>query len=371
MQTAMQLISERERLAPPLSNRVRLYTFVRPRANGEATVEVWGAMNNKNRKGAPIMGKCFYKFRTESKTYRIRDVLWYSSWSVAAHDHLCYSMHDCGGTDYYRESARRCGGGEMSGKGKWLTNRICKDQMHFLPTGATMLNGWEGTKYRYCAYDANCGMSVMEYLALWKKYPQAEILSKMGCFTLIDEDFLARVSSDRDFAKYVAKNQHGIREHSFTYKELNRLYRKRINANDYARHIREEQERREAAALKREMAKYRQYDIAIGKLYERIKAICGQYGAYEVIVPKNSEDMLAEGKAMHNCIGKCYAASQGKANICLFLHRDGKPCVDVRIDAKTYKVVECRAVCNKEAEKDAWALAWNLATEIREYRRAA
>ena len=89
------------------------------------------------------------------------------------------------------------------------------------------------------------------------------------------------------------------------------------------------------------------------------------YGAYEVIVPQTSAEMLDEGVAMHNCVGMCYAKHQGETDICIFLHKAGKPCVDIRINLKTFELMECRAVCNKKAPEDAWEVAYKLAEAVR------
>ena len=108
-----------------------------------------------------------------------------------------------------------------------------------------------------------------------------------------------------------------------------------------------------------------EYDKAIMRLYKKVKDICATYGAYEVIVPQTAQEMLAEGEAMHNCIGHCYAPRQGREDLCIFLHKDGKPCVDIRIDLKTFALMECRAVCNKQADDSAWAVARQLAEMCR------
>ena len=110
----------------------------------------------------------------------------------------------------------------------------------------------------------------------------------------------------------------------------------------------------------------------ISALFKTLKSICGKYGAYEVIVPKSEQEMVREGKRMHNCVGHCYPMRQGVDSIVVFFHKNGKACVDVDIDPRTFKVVQCRAVCNKEADKSAHELAKRIAARIENiYRKAA
>lgn len=365
MKNPMTLIREREVEHPPLSNDIRLYTYVRPLKNGHATIEVWGTRNHKGRKGNPLVGKCFYKMRTDTMKLKCRDVLWYSSWSCAAHDHVCYSFPEGGGTDYYEAAYRRTGGFIRECRGKWGMVDM-DDNSELIPTFVPMLNGWEGTKFKYCGFNPNCGMFVLDYLALWEKHPKAEILSKMGCFYLLTDEFLRRLDKDKPFAKYVAKFNHAIRQHNFTPTTLFALYERGSDLNRMTEEMNEMRRRDMARAKSKTYARYLKYDRAINALYHSIKEICGTYGAYEVIVPANSTEMLDEGERMHNCIGKCYAPKQGKKDICLFLHRNGKPCVDIRIDLKTFKLMECRAVCNKNAPEDAWDVAKHMAELVRE-----
>lgn len=96
-----------------------------------------------------------------------------------------------------------------------------------------------------------------------------------------------------------------------------------------------------------------------------MKDICATYGAYEVYVPQNAEEMIQEGVAMHNCIGQNYVSRQGDTSLCIFLRKNGKPCVDIEINLKTFKVVQCRAVCNLDADKSAWEVAREVAEMCR------
>lgn len=136
-------------------------------------------------------------------------------------------------------------------------------------------------------------------------------------------------------------------------------------------------EYREEERRKREIEKKKKNEFAERKqrildLYLKLKSICGMFGAYEVIVPKNERQMKAEGKRMHNCVGHMYPCRQGIDAIVLFLHKNGKPFVDIEVDPFTFKVKQCRKVCNEEADADANRKAKELAVKIKSiFKKAA
>ncbi len=176
---------------------------------------------------------------------------------------------------------------------------------------------------------------------------------------------MKRLERDKAFAKYVARYHAAITEHEIGIRDIYKFYKESRDLNQYVAAMREERRRREEAELEKEREYYKQYDKAIASLYERVKDICATYGAYEVVVPQTADEMLREGMAMHNCVGKCYAPRQGKQDLCIFLHKDGQACVDIRIDLKTFALMECRAVCNKQADDSAWEVARELAEMCR------
>lgn len=365
MKNPKTLIREREGANPPVSNRIRFYTYVRPLKNEEATVEVWGAMNHRTRKGHPLVMKKFLTFRTDRMTFKMRDMLWYSSWSVMAHDHLMVDFKEAGLQDIFARAYHLVGGEFMSLRGKDITLQRGTDDDKFIVSGE-MLNGWEGTKYRYCAYDSRCNMDVMEYLDLYREFPMAEMMSKTGNYQLLHRGFLTHLRDNKEFARYVGKHRVSITEHAMTFHQILDGFFKGANIDAYEKFMRDAERARANAVRERITQKVSRNDARIFALYERIKDICGRYGAYDVVCPMDSKEMLAEGDSMHNCIGKCYSQYQGTKYACLFLRKDGKPCVDIRIDLKTFKVIECRAVCNKNAPKNAWTVATEVAARIQE-----
>ena len=375
MKTAKTMIREWEKTHP--LNFFQTFTYVRPRKNGEATVEVWGACRHKRRKTNDLVMKKFYVFKTERKTHYHRDILIVDNWStVAGGPHIAYDKRFCGGRDVFHYVWNQVGGEWEDVRGKWLL--ATNDQL--LPNYGVMLNGFENTRYKYCAYTTRGGMSVMDYLALWKEFPQIEIFSKMGCYRLFDRDFLAKCRDDKEFAKFVFKNRTFISEHSMSPSAIRGAFRRHMNCCDYEKwkidsymeriaRIEAEKERKRLATDKAYARAVRLEKKRILALYEKLKSICGQYGAYEVIVPKTKEEMIAEGNAMHNCIGHMYASRQGRDAICLFLHKDGKPFVDIEISPMNYSVIQVRLVCNENAGSVEWEIARKLAERIRNIRK--
>lgn len=365
MKKVEMLIEQREAIMPPANNDMRLYAYVKPLASGEAVIEIWGTQFSRyvRDKGKRVT-KRFFRFRTDKDKYTTTDTLQYNSWSSLCADHICYSMPESGGRNYHKEG--KYGANWTHLLGQTLTDRISKTAKGHLPKAIPFLNGFENTKYQYCGFNWRCGWFVMDYLNFWKKHPKAEIISKSGNYRLLTDSFMSRIEQDKSFAKYVARYHTAITEHAIGIKDLYKYYKENRNLEQYVALMREERRRRAEAEMEKLREEYSKYNEAINELYNRVKDICGHYGAYEVIVPQNSADMLAEGIAMHNCVGTNYTSRQGKSDLVIFLHKNGKACVDMRIDLKTLELVECRPICNKgEAEDAAWMLARKVTEAVR------
>lgn len=356
---------------------VRLYGYVRKLKDGEAQFEAWIAANSR-RKGHPLMMKCVYKFKTrEPLKDKTRDLIWYSNFSQMVHDHICYDFSENGGPT--RDYVSCVHGME---RGKWYS-RTAKGVVGYdycdVPRPYVMLNGWEETKYKYWGYTPDSGVTVMEYLQLYNITPKVELLSKARLFRLLTPQICSFLNSNKRFGKFLAKHLDEAKDWT-PYKAM-RLYAKLdpVCAETVRKAKRDEAERKRAALAEAErkrkakahrefLRKHREDNKRIAALYEQIYTACRVYGAYEVVCPQTVEEMLAEGEAMHNCIGHNYAPRQGKEDICLFLRKDGKPFVDFRIDAETYKVQECRLVCNKDAGKAEWKIARETARLVQAVR---
>lgn len=361
MKSARQYIIERETANPPTHNATRLYLYVRPISHGEACIEVWAARNR--RRDGELLTKSVYRFYTNTERYQVRDMvkMWFSMGKKLFVD-FSESGH---GRNYYSEI------GIQHLKGKW-ENEIHQFGEGYMPCYAPLLNSFDGTKYKYCAYDHNCGMTILDYISLYKTNPAAELFSKAKQFQFLTRAFLGTLAADADFAKWFKKHAVEICERHLGIRDVRTMYGRNLNMGEYLELLREQERNKAELEMKRLISSANRHNKKIRRLYEAIKAICKRHGAFEVVVPKTGEDMVREGHAMHNCVGKCYASRQGKDSIVIFLHKDGKPCVDVEIDPVTFAVRQCRAACNRDAEKVHWKIAKIVASEImREYRKAA
>lgn len=375
MKTARKLIEAYE--AEGGFSGIRLYGYVRPIRNGEAGYEIYAAANSRN-KGRPLMTKCIYRMRTDKPdNWMIRDCIEYHSWSQMCHDHIIVDFHEHGGPTRRDFEKMHVRGGYK--RGEW-TKAKC-DRLEtgrldaMLPIAPVMLNGFAGTKYQYCAYTARTGLAFADYLHLYGITPKVELLAKAELWQLLTVDICEFLNRNPRFGKFLAKHWQEAKLNYWTPYRAKREYARLdpVCAEEVRKAKREEAERRKAVAeakrrkeIAAEKRKAKKHDKAIRELYERVKDICATYGAYEVEIPANSAAMLDEGEAMHNCIGKIHAPLVAKGEeLCLFFRKDGKPCVDVAISLKTYKVKEIRAVCNLDAPMDARELADRLADEVK------
>lgn len=369
MKTPKTLIREYEATHTRFDASFRLYAYVRPRKNREANIEIWGARINKKRKGCPLMMKKYFVFHTDSNKYELRDVVRYTSYSQMVHDHLIYHNSDMGGRNMSHIIGKKW-------VGKWDYNYVSNTPHAYLPNYCVMLNGFEGTNYKYCAFDSASGLSVIEYINLYKDFPIAEIISKSKNFQLLTRSFLKHCAEDKKFASFVAKNHYQISLHHMTASNIETAFKRGKTCEDYIKKLidarnakaekaRLEYERVERERRENEMKAMRKWDKKIRALYNRIKDICGTYGCFEVEVPKSSADMYAESEAMHNCIGRCYTSNHATGHdTIIFLRKDGKPCVDLRINPETMEIVECRYTCNKDAMQDESVMVY--AREVRD-----
>lgn len=355
--------------------RLSLYGYIRPRPNGEAQFEVWVATRGRNKKNAgKLYAKCVAKVRTDKpNTWTARDMAWYSNWSPIVPDHWCYDYSEIRATRNYNAKVGAT-------RGKWFVRTLR------MPLPTVMLNGWDDTKYKYWAYDPDCNLTVQEYIRLYNITPKVELLSKAHLYRLLDADLCRFLEAHKRFGKFLAQHLDDAKgwtpfmamthyakldkEAAAEVRLVRRERRERLNAQK-ARERRAAERRRRIAERKAREAERKRNQLMnkrIHALYNQIYTACRVYGAYEVVCPKTRAEMMAEGKAMHNCIGHIYAPHQGAEDICLFLRKDGKPFVDFRIDAKTYKVMECRLVCNKNAGKAEWKIARDTAKLVRAVR---
>lgn len=376
-----------------------LFSWVRKSTTGGdwAVVEYWAAKycHVKGKKGKGIVSKKVATFNPDTMRHSFSDeVISYSTWSRIIPDHLIYDFRrETGIGKYY--GGIPVGTGKLKNSGRW-NNCV-------MPTSEIPLNDFSGTKYAYCKYafkDTEISTSNVHSYAYWRKNPFGNLPDYLVKFNLnpramemfasrdlvkfMKEDFLKRLARDEPFAKWYKKHALTTLDKSIT--QIQAMARKEIGKTDFER-IRDDERRRERARKRRSQAQRMAYmarmerkrmeearkmaakerrmrSLRIANLYRKLKSICAKYGAYDVIVPKTAREFAFEGKKMHNCVGG-FASQQGLNSIVVFFWKNGKPCVDVEIDAKTFSVVQCRAVCNKDADESAHRLAEEIARKIK------
>ena len=93
-----------------------------------------------------------------------------------------------------------------------------------------------------------------------------------------------------------------------------------------------------------------------------------------VVLPMNVKQLIDEGIAMHNCIGRMgydKRICDGKSLI-VFLYKDGKPFVDIEIDREHWTVCQCYTKYNHNPEEKVHTFAKFICDKAKAiYRKAA
>ena len=154
-----------------------------------------------------------------------------------------------------------------------------------------------------------------------------------------------------------------LRHHIDTLKELRMdlTYEPHVLPKDFATYSLDIEERvhakREAARLEREAKRIEEERIAReARIFARRQIrkwlAEGRIGKrFSIVIPNTETEMVAEGHAMHNCIGGYWgndAWKRGQTNLA-FIRKDGKPYMDVEISDG--KIVQARYAHNKAVEE--------------------
>lgn len=136
---------------------------------------------------------------------------------------------------------------------------------------------------------------------------------------------------------------------------------------------------RERLAAREETARKRRRSAAIREVASRFAAAASSgaiRSALVVVMPLSRRDLVAEGKAMGNCLGRMgYDAKIAEGRSVVFFVRgaDGGRVADVEIDRATWKVRQCYGPRNSPAPEEAERVAAAVARRMGriERRRAA
>ena len=380
MKTAKTMISEYERALGVSARSPRMYARIVPRRDGEFRYEIHAAANR--RRDGRLVTKKVFEVNSNGRRFRARDLVYVRNWSTAAPPpHWNVDFSEAGHTRHF---ARHGISDEL---GVWFANTVNDaDFARTMPTPA-MLNGFDGTSYRYCGFDWRNGIGIIPYLKLWRGHPKAELLSRAGLRTLLNEESLSVLEDVPYVARWLSRNSGLVKSRGWGIDSVLRYVARTEGTDDVRRIVAERRAKERARKAKawaaesrlRSLERARMAKAAeeerrraeeearrrserILSLYERIKSICGRHGCYEVVVPKCVGDIVAEGAAMHNCIGSLHASGD---EILVFLRKDGKPFIDLSVSLDDFSVKECRRVCNAECTKGELRTAANIAKRIR------
>lgn len=118
-------------------------------------------------------------------------------------------------------------------------------------------------------------------------------------------------------------------------------------------------------------AKERREDKARLEHWERIcgyidkEIVSKLYSGFAVFMLQDKKDLIAEGNVLHNCIGGYGESVKTGRALLLSIRKDGKPCADIEIEPKSFKVMQVRANHNRAAPQEIQDLAQTIADEIK------
>lgn len=130
--------------------------------------------------------------------------------------------------------------------------------------------------------------------------------------------------------------------------------------------------RKEARRLAKERKAYNSGIKSVAEAFAMLSRLKAH--GLAVVLPMNVKQLIDEGNAMHNCIGRMgydKRICDGKSLI-VFLYKDGKPFVDIEIDRERWTVRQCYAKCNTNTEEKINAFAKRICAKAKAiYRKAA
>lgn len=115
--------------------------------------------------------------------------------------------------------------------------------------------------------------------------------------------------------------------------------------------------RKEARRLAKERKAYNSGIQSVAEAFAMLSRL--KRHGLAVVLPMNVKQLIYEGNAMQNCIGRMgydKRICDGKSLI-VFLYKDGKPFVDIEIDREHWTVRQCYTKCNQNPEEKINAFA--------------
>lgn len=165
------------------------------------------------------------------------------------------------------------------------------------------------------------------------------------------------------YAKYVQECGEDITAFGVT---MPRNFKSTLEAYEERAH------RKEARRLAKERKAYNAGIKSVAEAFAMLSRL--KRHGLAVVLPMNVRQLIDEGNAMRNCIGRMgydKRICDGKSLI-VFLYKDGKPFVDIEIDRERWTVRQCYAKCNTNTEEKINAFAKRICAKAKAiYRKAA
>lgn len=268
-------------------------------------------------------------------------------------------------------------------------------------------------RFKYCAWTPECD-EIVKWLKVYAKHPRIELLAKSGLGRLGQAaSFVKQLERDKALARLILENAEAIRQFRYGTDVIRKAYSRGVSLADASRSISDRREFRgmqlpleidaskalayidrkggkrwEYCAYVRHMKtlgadlrdtknafprcfKQRQQiaadriaeierrkkadlmrstDESIGKIADRF-AHLERARAFRVLLPRRSDDLVTEGKRLHNCLGDGHYAARiarGESVIAFVrqVERPSVPWVAVEFSPERKQVLQCYAAKN-------------------------
>ena len=83
------------------------------------------------------------------------------------------------------------------------------------------------SQFKFCRYQKMSGVYAIDFLRLYKKYPVAESIAKLGTGRFINEKALAFISENHTFLKYLHKFSEDIRKNNISFQVCKNAWKRR------------------------------------------------------------------------------------------------------------------------------------------------
>lgn len=361
-------------------NVTRWYSTVHPRRNGEAVVRTWAV---KTWQDKPLV-MLAAEYNTDGSANHVSGRCLVNNFTHAP----AFNWLDYGGREHVAvwQDVDAC-------RHEWLEafDHVFRGGTEFY---GTFLNGLDGTRYRYCAWERT-GMRLSDFLDCYRVSPLSELLAKAGLLRWLTPRHVARLAENKPLARFVARHAADLASvpPSIVQREYRRngeradvgqmaalseltpyglasvgiaprrvwawMKRNGVEARELAHHVCNLRELRMATdyephVLPHDWAAYsceienrvqEARELAVEMEREILRKARAEarrtVDAWQrrglvrrrckVVIPASQTELVAEGNAMDNCVGSYWhSLCRGTCDL-FFVRRDGKPYIDVEV----------------------------------------